>query len=77
MAHTHDARGGRAPRPADTPFDGPLGSFLQVVVRFEDGLSRMLTPLARRLEQGPARPAPARPAPILPGPTFPGRFEAA
>jgi len=54
----------------DSPFDGPLGSFLQVAVRFEDSLSRMLTPLARRVEQGPSRLA-------RPSPPAPGRLEAA
>ena len=34
-------------QPAGAPFDGPLGSYLDLVVRFEDRLTRMLAPLAR------------------------------
>jgi hypothetical protein len=37
----------RRVQPVDSTFDGPLGSFLDVVVRFEDRLSRALAPLAR------------------------------
>jgi len=70
MTQTRSSIRGRAPRPGDSPFDGPLGSFLQVAVRFEDSLSRMLTPLARRVEQGPSRLA-------RPSPPAPGRLEAA
>ena len=40
-------------QPEESPFDGPLGSFLDAVVRFEDGLSRLLAPLARRGEAAP------------------------
>ena len=36
----------RPARREDT-FDGPLGAYVDVVVRFEDRLSRLLAPLAR------------------------------
>lgn len=37
----------RRVQPVDSTFDGPLGSYLDGVVRFEDRLSRLLAPLAR------------------------------
>jgi hypothetical protein len=59
MANTHNANREQGPASAEALFDGPLGSFLEVVVRFEERLSRALAPLARRAERVPALPVAA------------------
>ena len=51
MEHGHDLRGSGGGPHDGSPFDGPLGSFLDAIVRIEDGISRRRTPLARRVEQ--------------------------
>jgi len=67
MTHIRKAKWARDAAPVDALFDGPLGSFLEVVVRFEQGLARMLAPLARGAREVDGGPRLQPIPPVAPG----------